>query len=1014
MKKYRIKTPDGEILGPFEESDFFKFFEQGLITGREQYQEFPLGEWGNLSDNETLISRFTLEVNKIKEAKKKDSEAPKNEEFEEYKFSRDKKNEPTLFVERKSDENDDEIGDEGAERLRTLDQTIVKNGQSNLFLDETRLVEGYQKSELHDAEPSKPLNLVSPKESPQKNMALVIDPTDETKVVDVNELLNEVREKAVENEIELFRNESKKQEKESDMAEEQPEKVVPRKMKPVVFLTFLVLIWFILFDDDKPADAGPVPINVNFPTISETIDSVKSRDFFEKGLAHFRSPGYQNKILSLVNFTASLENHFEGNKALSYLIYLYGELYENVPPGQENYKNLLKLLRFTSAKLLSDELVATGTGLLYFKLGKKEAAERILNNYIRVNNQASSIFYASYLRVLTRLGNIEGSKKISLKLEELKNKSIYMVVALAEYYFYNDQDESLKELFRENKELYKSDSQFLLTYGMYLLRLREFDLLEDVLKVVRIQAADQSPYLYSLFVELQGAFFAYKGKVQEASKLFESALKINPRNDRLKTMLANLEIGADKLTDSLILESKVDIAIQKSIVAIRKQDWKSATELAFRATFIDPESIPAQIHLSNLQIRRGYIELAIKTLEDLEKRYSMHPKVLFLLLKAYIDSFHFSKATKLISIIKKSSFALLPEYSSILGYYYLKRDNFAASIRAFKMAINKNELDDQNFYWLSQMLFSHGQITEALKSINKAIDIDPLSIDYTVFKSRIIREIDGGEIAVGHLLNELKKEPDSAKILGEIAINYFDMQQMDLYKDAKKKLESLENKTGELYEYLLNASMQEGNLKAAIGHGEKLINVEPGKLEMYVTLGKIFLDLGKQEQAVEKFRQVELRLEAYPRIHYYMAKAYIDMNLFADAEKEALKEIKFNSDLENGHFILGEIQRLQKDYENAEKNIDKAIQIAPEYYDALISSAWIKRNKRDYDNALELLFRARKVNEKNPLAYVELGHIYRMIGQATIAIENYGTYLRLRPGAPDQKEVENYINTLKY
>ena len=69
MTKYRIRLPNGRVIGPFEKKQLFELKGNGHLTGKEEAQVYPSGNWGSLSqldiyeelmdDNRTILRQET-------------------------------------------------------------------------------------------------------------------------------------------------------------------------------------------------------------------------------------------------------------------------------------------------------------------------------------------------------------------------------------------------------------------------------------------------------------------------------------------------------------------------------------------------------------------------------------------------------------------------------------------------------------------------------------------------------------------------------------------------------------------------------------------------------------------------------------------------------------------------------------------------------------------------------------------------------------------------------------------
>ena len=124
------------------------------------------------------------------------------------------------------------------------------------------------------------------------------------------------------------------------------------------------------------------------------------------------------------------------------------------------------------------------------------------------------------------------------------------------------------------------------------------------------------------------------------------------------------------------------------------------------------------------------------------------------------------------------------------------------------------------------------------------------------------------------------------------------------------------------------------------------------------------------------------------------------------------KEKENNPGIYNGFYILGETYRLMGKVQEAVDNLELAISISPRNVESLISLGLIKIAQRNYDIARELFLRAKKQEPANPKIRKQLGFIYQGVGQSGLAIEEFQTYLKLFPNAPDRDQVLGRIQVL--
>jgi tetratricopeptide (TPR) repeat protein len=297
--------------------------------------------------------------------------------------------------------------------------------------------------------------------------------------------------------------------------------------------------------------------------------------------------------------------------------------------------------------------------------------------------------------------------------------------------------------------------------------------------------------------------------------------------------------------------------------------------------------------------------------------------------------------------------------------------------------------------------------------LSEAISLDPRNVNYRITYARIHYELTDTDAALGYLRDVLSENKDNPQLIGEMAIYYYKSGQMKNFEEYKKRVENLPTKDQSFYEFLIKAAKLDERYKDVILHARELIKVNPGDLETRMTLGEYLFKEKQYRSAIEIFESTRDRLKSFPKTHYYLAKIYLEMKDFKKALENAELEVKLNPTLEYGYFIRGEANMTIKEWLVATKNYEKAISINGKYVEALLGLAYIKFRQNFFDEARELLLRAKKQQEGNPKIYKMLGDVYRSSGQSGLAVESFETYLQIYPSAPDRSQMERLIKQLK-
>ncbi|MBT5092599.1 MAG: tetratricopeptide repeat protein, partial [Halobacteriovoraceae bacterium] len=279
--------------------------------------------------------------------------------------------------------------------------------------------------------------------------------------------------------------------------------------------------------------------------------------------------------------------------------------------------------------------------------------------------------------------------------------------------------------------------------------------------------------------------------------------------------------------------------------------------------------------------------------------------------------------------------------------------------------------------------------------------------------AQIIFERDGGDTAIGYLRDLLSENKDNPKLLGDIAMYYYKNGQIKEFELYKEKVRDLRKPDESFYRFLMDSSALDDKCGDVVKYGLSLLQINPGSLDTRMEVARNLVCQTNYQDALKMYESVRIRLPSYPKVSYNKAKLFLKTGNPDKALAAAAEEIKQNPTLSAGHYIRGEIYRVQKIYPKAIKSLEKAIQLDGKNTEALISLGGIKLRQGFHAQALEFFERAKKRQPGNSFIYKQLGFIYQAIGQAALAVENLKTYLELSPLAVDKKKVEALVRSLE-
>ncbi len=1077
-KKYRLKLKGGRIVGPFQLQQVGELYEKGHLVGTVKVQNFPVGDWTAIADNEEIatyltklamgeksseisgdstVARISLanlkekarreekelqKLEKIKELEELEKQH-KKELHKEFKFSKEEKSEIVDYdkLEEKykvieEAEAEERIRNEELERIEAekrkveeekIDKTVVLKNPLKAPVesdDEIKTVVNQDALRLFKEQEELKARLIREEElkkEAEEKAALEdapedIDFNESTKVVDkhalvelkaeTNSLEKQIAKEERENKIEK----SGKPKKESAESEDDIEK--KKKLSPILAIVIIAILYLTLFDD-KPEEVKvfkPQYLSISGPRTYEVMQPAKAEKHFKLGLKNYRVGTYLGKLRASSHFLKSAEFKFTDNPALGFLILTYGELFNNVANQSKGAAILFNLIKITRSKIFKDLNVAIGTALFYRNNGKVYSALNLIENYLRVAKPSLKLL-SLYLDLSIETGDLVKAKKVLDKLKTIPNQPLEAYLAMSKYYTLDEQYEKGKEVTLSALKKFPSSVALMLDLSRYLLRDEDFKNYASTLKKIEKLRYEGAPSFYAEYLENVGILSAFNKDVKTAAALFQKALKIHD-TDSLRSKLASLEIGGGEIAEKLILESKAIDLIRTSKKLTRERKWREAFQVAIEAVDLENRFLPANLHLVNLQILRGFYESAINTLAFLKKEFPTHPGVNFLLVKALSESNKMKEAQSHVNIISNSPLRNHPLYSSTVGHFYALSGKRHLAIRMLSQSVGQNPLRDEDYFLMAKIYSRTRQYKESKSKLAEAMTLDPLNIDYKSLYAEILYELDGAEAAIGYLQTELDKNADNPRLMGDIATLFYRNGQLAQFKEVKNKVEKLRSSDPAFYEFLIRAAQIEEKNVDIVTNAKALIEINPGDVKTRLLLGSTLADLRRYGEALIALDGVTKRLSTYPQVYYLKAKVYLKMKKYKEAIAAGKKEIENNPKIYHGHYVLGETQRLIGEYTESTKNLEKAIQIQPRNVESLMSLGWIKLNQSRYDIARELYLRAKKKAPSNPMIRKQLAFIYQGIGQGSLAIEEFRTYLKLFPNAPDQAKIKNQIMTL--
>ncbi|MFZ8999842.1 MAG: tetratricopeptide repeat protein [Bacteriovoracaceae bacterium] len=1076
-QKYRIQISDGKVLGPFSFEDILRLIENGkLDPEKDKVASFPIGTWEHpldidhfntalnkaedtqvveLIDDELIedtsqeqtviepvdLPEFNYEKPQMesptKEAQDEDEEEKEDDVdldstlildrdkiksvFDEdtIKLDKDTLEEPEQIIEQEVEEAQEEVEEE--EIIDQKSETVVADLSS--LLEEVE-----SDTEVKEVESSIEENLKAEAlENKEREDQLLRDIVSEE---EIDEDLEEEGEEIWEEIEDLEYREGKKfsvmdklntfkekiehlREEKEEVEQEEKSDLKKRRVKSLIIgLLLIFVIWEFLFPKTKEVkEIIPVYAQIRFPILEEYSDHQKSAELMNKALQELPKRNYISKVNAANNLRKSLSFKFKDNKAISYLINIYSKLLKDAKDHKKAGDIILTLMAITKNRSLTDDQIVEGSARFYHYNNKSLTALNIIENFLRIEKPKLDLMVL-YLDILLEVGQLEKAKNLFSKLNKIPKKPLNVHLILSKFYEVDQQFENAKKQVLAGIKEYPRSIPLYIQYGVLSSREGKFKELEKALKKIEQFEAGKSPYYLSRLYEFKGILFAIKKDLKTSGMYFKKALSIK-ESDILRSRLASFDYKGANAVETLITESKI---IEKMRVIHKKvveKEWEQAFQLAIEATDLNPKYIPARSLLAKIQIKRGFFEDGLKTLEELKNDYPFNERIAVQYILALIEAFRLDIAEKELSVLGMKKDKSVVSYNKILSRYYLKKGKDILALRYLNEITKQDPLDDESLFLMAQTFLKYRKYSQAQRYLAKAIELHPDNLTYKSLWANILYELEGADTAIGYIRDLMETKKDHPKLLGDIAIYYYKSGQLKEFEEHHEKIKNLPEKEESFYEFLVESSKLNEKLEDVIQYTKELIKVDQGNIESRMALGEMLYNMKKFKEAEKVFLDVKKRLSTYPKLNYYLGKIYLNTKKIDKAEKLAKDEIKANPESSTGYFVLGLVYQTKKEYTNAARNYEVAISKDGKDVEALEALAKMKRGQNFLAESRELFLRAIKQEPSRASLHREIGYVYKGIGQSELAIESFETYLKLSPLAQDQSTIKSYIKQLK-
>ncbi len=197
-------------------------------------------------------------------------------------------------------------------------------------------------------------------------------------------------------------------------------------------------------------------------------------------------------------------------------------------------------------------------------------------------------------------------------------------------------------------------------------------------------------------------------------------------------------------------------------------------------------------------------------------------------------------------------------------------------------------------------------------------------------------EFQKGVDTVRTLLSQKPMHAEARQLLGKLyfSMNRFDAAELELLEAQRLAPENSDTAVTLAFTYLRQKQLDKAQKIFA-----RLLEQHGKSPQIHITFGAAYRESAYVNEAVAEFRQAVALNPGYPRLHYYMALAYLSQegsHAIPQALAELADEIRRHPDAYSAHYLAGLIYVQQRELEKALPYLEKAASLEPTNPDAAL------------------------------------------------------------------------------
>lgn len=498
-----------------------------------------------------------------------------------------------------------------------------------------------------------------------------------------------------------------------------------------------------------------------------------------------------------------------------------------------------------------------------------------------------------------------------------------------------------------------------------------------------------------------------KGDFSSARKYAEKGFELNPTNDALRAMVKKYG-GNDKNFN--------EGARTQELVALGDQYVRSgdclAAQAQYRAAFdLNPKFPVAAVKAARCLYKINQILQAFEYLKAAIKNNPEYFPAYTLLADYYSQKFDFSSAMGVLNQARAMSTEAYEIYKGY-GLVELRKNNHVGALGYIKRAISIYSTDPEAYVIMAKAHLIGGQPKDSLQAAQKAIEIDPLSVEAQIAYGQALGALQGENTGIEYFKKLVTENKFVIEYKLALASNLKDLDRFNEALALYEEIVAVDPKSKKAQIGMGDALNGVGKVDAALAAYLLAATFDPTDPEAVMKAGLLYLDTSRFDPAIQQFERVLIINKNYPKAYYYIGKAALLKGDLQKALDSALAERRANPNIVESYLLAAEVYMMTRKYSLCTSEFQQAIKIRPQGGENYVKLARCYRLSGSYDVAQSMLDIAAEKESGYAEIYKERGALYHVQGDKEAALRAYEKYLALSPNAVDKNEIEALMSQL--